>query len=103
MKKILDEKEISRLQGMARYWQEVRGRDDKTPLMREAFEVYGMIGPKLLEIIEEYIKLQLCSDELLETMELLNDRVVRANAPRESGLYDTWEKMEELLKSLLEG
>ncbi len=45
------------LRGMDRYWQEVMRREDQSPLIYEARQVYRMLGARVLNIISAYFKL----------------------------------------------
>lgn len=56
IKDILDEDERRALKSMALYWKEVRGREDQTPLGPEAYRVNNILGVRVLQIVEEYIK-----------------------------------------------
>ncbi len=58
---ILSEDDLTALKSMAKYWKEVKQRDDKgqvsTILHDEGQRVMTALGPrKILDIIEDYIK-----------------------------------------------
>lgn len=55
-KDILTEDERRALKSMALYWKEVSRREDQTPLHAEAFRVNGILGVRVLNIVEEYIE-----------------------------------------------
>jgi len=55
-KDILTEDERRSLKSMARYWKEVRDRENQTPLYQEADMVNKLLGIRVLRIIEEYIE-----------------------------------------------
>jgi len=57
MKRILTDKERATLKSMSLYWEEVRQREDTSPLEHEIQQVYRMLGLRLLDIVEEYIDL----------------------------------------------
>lgn len=53
---MLTEEEIKVLKSMSLYWDEVFGREDKSPLAHEVYQVVSVIGPlKLLKIIQKEI------------------------------------------------
>jgi len=60
--KVLTDLEIQTLKSMSLYWEEVRKRDDTSPLYHEIAQIHRMLGTKILFVIEHYI-------ELLETEE----------------------------------
>lgn len=47
----LNEKERIAVKGMSGYWDEVRGREDKSPLNQEVVYVCQQLGPKVLDLI----------------------------------------------------
>ena len=55
MKAILTKQEILTLRSMARYWNEVREREDQEPLFHEVQQVYQMLGTRLLFIVSDYV------------------------------------------------
>jgi len=55
-KDILTEDERQALKSMALYWKEVRGRDNQSPLHEEAHRVSKILGIRILDIVEEYMK-----------------------------------------------
>lgn len=55
--KIITDEERVALNSMSTYWKEVRSREDVTPLMDEVQQVYRLLGTRILDIIEEYLKL----------------------------------------------
>ena len=57
LKTILTDKEHTTLKSMSLYWEEVRQREDTSPLEHEIQQVYRMLGLKLLDIVEEYLNL----------------------------------------------
>jgi len=54
---ILTDEERGQLKSMARYWEEVRGREDTSPLEHELLTVYHELGYRVLYIIERYLEL----------------------------------------------
>ena len=56
----LSDQERKTLASMSIYWQEVRRRDDQSPLRGEVDQVYRMLGPsRLLACVEAAIEMQL--------------------------------------------
>lgn len=55
---ILTDEEVKRFKGMSQYWNEVRKRDDTSPLAQEAMQVRNVLGVRILALVEEYIELQ---------------------------------------------
>ncbi len=55
---ILTDEEVKRFKGMSNYWKEVRGRDDRSPLIDEATQVRSILGVRILALVEEYIELK---------------------------------------------
>lgn len=54
---ILTDKEIKTIGGMSQYWEEVRGRQDKSPLNFELQEIHRMFGVRILWMLSDYIKM----------------------------------------------
>ena len=51
---ILTDGERKAILSMAKYWREVAGRDDTSPLDRELEQVYRILGRKILWIVAAY-------------------------------------------------
>ncbi|MEA1997746.1 MAG: hypothetical protein U9N61_00260 [Euryarchaeota archaeon] len=58
MDEILTDSERKKLKSMSLYWDEVSKRDDNSPLFHELDTVFRMLGPKLLFLVSDYIKLK---------------------------------------------
>lgn len=57
---LLTEEEAKTIESMSHYWEEVRKREDRSPLSFELKEVHRMIGTgRILAIMAEYAKNQL--------------------------------------------
>ena len=53
---ILTEEEMRGFKSMSRYWQEVRARDDQSPLFEEASMIIDILGVRVLDLVEAYIE-----------------------------------------------
>lgn len=56
--KILTEEEVAAIKSMAIYWNEVKEREDTSPLFYETRQLINMLGTRLLFIVEDYAKRQ---------------------------------------------
>lgn len=54
---ILTEDEMRSFKSMSRYWQEVRQRDDQSPLFYEVTVVRTRLGVRILDLVEAYIEM----------------------------------------------
>ncbi len=54
----LTEKEVNDIKGMCNYWQEVKRRDDKSPLLFELGSIVDMLGTRILWIVADFARRQ---------------------------------------------
>lgn len=50
--RLFSENEYKQLKSMANYWNEVKRRDDQSPLVGEVGAVYQMIGTRILDCVQ---------------------------------------------------